>query len=123
MGGSSGVLLSIFFTAAGTEMARSKSWRLGLESGIAAVQQYGGAKAGDRTMLDALVPAVDALRLGSIGAAATAAQQGADATAGMKNARAGRSSYLSATNLAGVKDPGATAVALAFLAAAEISRP
>ena len=70
-------------------------------------------------MLDALIPAVDALKEGDIKAAATAARQGADATAAMKKAGAGRSSYVTAANLAGVNDPGATAVALAFLAAAD----
>jgi dihydroxyacetone kinase len=104
-------------------MARSKSWGLALESGIAAVQRYGGAKTGDRTMLDALVPAIEALKQGSIVAAAAAAQQGADATASMKKAHAGRSSYVSAANLFGVQDPGATAVALAFLAAADAAQP
>ena len=122
VGGSSGVLMSIFFTAAGTELARSKSWRIAFEQGIAAVQHYGGAKTGDRTLLDALVPAVDALKDGGIEAAATAARQGADATAAMKKAGAGRSSYVTAANLAGVKDPGATAVALAFLAAADAAQ-
>jgi len=117
-GGSSGVLLSIFFTAAGTEMKRSKNLRAAFGKGIAAVQHYGGARLGDRTMLDALVPAIDALEQGSLEAAAAAAQRGADATASMTKAHAGRSSYVTATNLKGVRDPGATAVALAFLAAA-----
>jgi len=118
-GGSSGVLMSIFFTAAGSEMARSKSWHAALESGIAALLRYGGAKTGDRTMLDALVPAVAALEQGGIGAAATAAEQGAAATASMIEARAGRASYVPAANLRGVEDPGAVAVALAFRAAAD----
>jgi len=117
-GGSSGVLLSIFFTAAGTEMKRSRSLRGAFGKGIAALQHYGGAHLGDRTMLDALVPAIDALEQGSLHAAAAAAQRGADATASMTKAHAGRSSYVTAANLKGVTDPGATAVALAFLAAA-----
>jgi triose/dihydroxyacetone kinase / FAD-AMP lyase (cyclizing) len=119
MGGSSGVLMSIFFTAAGAEMARSNNWRAALEKGIDAVQHYGGAKAGDRTMLDAFIPAVAALTSGNIDMAAKAAQRGADATAVMIKANAGRSSYVNATNLQGVKDPGATAVAFAFQAAAK----
>jgi dihydroxyacetone kinase len=121
-GGSSGVLLSIFFTAAGTEMAQSKNWPLALESGIAAIERYGGAKIGDRTMLDALVPAVGALRQDGLEAAVLAAQRGAEATASMRKAHAGRSSYVNEVNLVGVKDPGATAVALAFGAAAEAER-
>ena len=122
MGGSSGVLMSIFFTAAGSEIARSRRWSDALESGIAAVQRYGGAKAGDRTMLDALIPALAALRQAGFVAAATAAQEGADATASMRKAHAGRSSYVTAANLLGVKDPGAAAVALAFLAAADAAQ-
>jgi dihydroxyacetone kinase len=119
MGGSSGVLMSIFFTAAGTEMARSGNWHAAFEKGIHAIQHYGGAKPGDRTMLDALVPAIAALKSGNTAAAASAAQHGAEATAEMTKAHAGRSSYVNATNLRGVKDPGATAVAFAFHAAAQ----
>jgi dihydroxyacetone kinase len=119
MGGSSGVLLSIFFTAAGTEMKRTSSLRGAFKKGVAAVQDYGGARLGDRTMLDALVPAIDALEAGSLEGAAAAAQGGAEATASMTHARAGRSSYLNSANLMGVRDPGATAVALAFVAAAQ----
>jgi len=119
MGGSSGVLMSIFFTAAGTEMARSNNWHAAFEAGIHAVQHYGGAKAGDRTMLDALIPAIAALKSGSISTAANAALRGADATAAMTKAHAGRSSYVNATNLSGVKDPGASAIASAFQAAAQ----
>jgi dihydroxyacetone kinase len=118
MGGSSGVLLSILFTAAGVEMARSANWVAALDKGILAVQHYGGAKAGDRTMLDALIPAVAALKRAGIAAAADAGRRGADATAAMTRAHAGRSSYVNAANLLGVKDPGATAVAYAFQAAA-----
>lgn len=119
MGGSSGVLMSIFFTAAGTEIARSGSWHVAFEKGIAAIQHYGGAKPGDRTMLDALVPAIAALKDRDLKAAADAAQQGADATANMTKAHAGRSSYVNAANLKGVKDPGAMAVAYVFRTAAE----
>ncbi len=46
--------------------------------------------------------------------AARAARKGADATAKMKRARAGRSSYVSESNLNGVTDPGAEAVAMLF---------
>jgi dihydroxyacetone kinase len=48
---------------------------------------------------------------GSIAAAAKAARAGADATADMTRARAGRSSYVSESNLKGVNDPGAEAIA------------
>ena len=72
--------------------------------------QVGGARPGDRTMVDALAPALDALPQG-LAAAAQAARQGADATARMTRAGAGRSSYLSADRLTGHNDPGAEGVA------------
>jgi dihydroxyacetone kinase len=122
MGGSSGVLMSILFTAAGVEMGRTNNWSAALEKGIQAVRHYGGAKGGDRTMLDALIPAVAALKCGGISAAADAGQRGADATAMMTKAHAGRSSYVNATNLHGVKDPGAAAVAFAFQAVARATQ-
>ena len=84
---------------------------------------YGGADQGDRTMLDALLPAVETLEAGGdLVAAAGAARSGAAATAGMTKARAGRSSYLASRELAGVADPGAVAVAAAFEAAARSAR-
>ena len=61
-------------------------------------------------MIDALAPALEALP-GGLDAAAKAARAGADATARMKSARAGRSSYVSSSHLAGIPDPGAEAVA------------
>lgn len=117
-GGSSGVLASIFFAAAGAALASGRGWPDALAEGVARVQAYGGAGLGDRTLLDALIPAVAALRSGSVAAAAAAAQQGAEATAGMSRAATGRSSYLAAGDLDGVQDPGAAAVALAFAALA-----
>jgi ATP-dependent dihydroxyacetone kinase len=111
MGGSSGVLLAILFAAAGSAGAKT-SWPVALQIGLRRMMEYGGAKAGDRTMIDALEPAIGALVAGhSLGAAATAARKGADATAQMTRARAGRSSYVSAKNLEGIIDPGAEAVA------------
>jgi ATP-dependent dihydroxyacetone kinase len=117
MGGSSGVLLSILFTATGTALASGKSWRQALDDGMARMQHYGGAKRGDRTMLDALIPAVAALDQG-LPAASQAARQGAEHTATLTRANAGRASYVPAHALAGVVDPGAEAVALAFEALA-----
>ncbi len=113
MGGSSGVLLAIFFAAAGTAAAGGTSWAKCLQEGLNRMMEYGGARPGDRTMIDALAPALANLAAGtSIGAAAKAARQGADATALMSRAKAGRSTYVSAENLAGINDPGAEAVAL-----------
>ncbi len=75
------------------------------------MQEYGGAKLGDRTMLDALVPAIAALESGGLEAAARAAREGAARTATMAKAGAGRSSYVREEALRGVPDPGAVAVA------------
>ncbi len=112
MGGSSGVLLAILFAAAGSASANGSNWSLALQSGLRRMMEYGGAKPGDRTMIDALEPALAALVSGkSVAEAAIAARKGANATATMANAKAGRSSYVSAANLQGIVDPGAEAVA------------
>ena len=113
MGGSSGVLLAIFFAAAGDGSAAGKDLVGALRAGLERVQQVGGAQPGDRTLVDALKPALEALPRG-LGAAARAAREGADATAAITHARAGRASYLSAESLAGHNDPGAEAVARLF---------
>ena len=113
MGGSSGVLLAIFFAAAGDASASGKNWVGALAAGLARVMQVGGASPGDRTMIDALSPALAALPQG-VGAAATAARAGANATAAMTRAKAGRASYISADRLAGFNDPGAEGVARLF---------
>lgn len=118
VGGSSGVLGSIFFAATASALADGAAWPEALGQGVARVQGYGGAKADDRTLLDALIPAVEALKNGDLAAAAAAARAGAEATAGMERAGAGRSSYLAAGDLAGVQDPGAAGVAAAFAALA-----
>ena len=110
MGGSSGVLLAIFFAAAGDASASGKDWIGALSAGLDRVMQVGGAAPGHRTMIDALAPALAALPQG-LPAAAAAARKGADATAGMTRAKAGRASYLSADKLAGFNDPGAEGVA------------
>jgi ATP-dependent dihydroxyacetone kinase len=112
MGGSSGVLLAILFAAAGTASTKGTPWAHALQTGLTRMMEYGGAKAGDRTMIDALEPALAALAVGkSVGEAALAARKGADATAKMTRARAGRSAYVSGSNLDGNVDPGAEAVA------------
>ncbi|MFG2501046.1 dihydroxyacetone kinase subunit DhaL [Streptomyces sp. NPDC048441] len=82
-----------------------------LRTGVDAVSALGGAVPGDKTMLDALVPAVDALG-GSFGAARDAANEGALATIPLQ-ARKGRASYLGERSI-GHQDPGATSSALLF---------
>ncbi|MGC0782262.1 dihydroxyacetone kinase subunit DhaK [Pantoea agglomerans] len=117
MGGSSGVLMAIFFTAAAQQLAEGDALPAALQQGLEKMKQYGGAQPGDRTLIDALQPAIEALVAGkSLAEAADAAQQGSDATASMGKAKAGRSSYLNSTNLNGVSDPGAVAVARVFAA-------
>lgn len=112
MGGSSGVLLAILFAAASVASPKNSAWASSLQTGLRRMMEYGGANAGDRTMIDALEPALAALVAGkSLNAAAQAARAGANATAKMTRAKAGRSAYVSASNLDGINDPGAEAVA------------
>ncbi|MEM1362051.1 MAG: dihydroxyacetone kinase subunit DhaK [Pseudomonadota bacterium] len=113
MGGSSGVLLAIFFAAAGDASANGYEATSALKAGLDRIQQVGGAEPGDRTMIDALAPALDALPQG-IAAAAAAAREGAERTATITKAKAGRATYISAEKLAGHNDPGAEAVARLF---------
>ena len=113
MGGSSGVLLAIFFAAAGDASASGQNTTGALYAGLDRIQQVGGAKPGDRTMIDALAPALTALPRG-LAEAARAARAGADATASITRARAGRASYLAEASLSGHNDPGAEAVATLF---------
>ena len=113
MGGSSGVLLAIFFAAAGDASASGRDAIGALSAGLERVMQVGGARPGDRTMIDALAPALEALPQG-FGPAAQAARCGADHTATITRARAGRASYVGQDKLAGHNDPGAEAVARLF---------
>jgi dihydroxyacetone kinase-like protein len=94
-----------------------------LEAAVAGVVELGAAQPGDKTMVDALQPAVDALRAaveaGSpVGAAAAAAREAAEE--GMRStvpmlARKGRASYLGERSI-GHQDPGATSAALIMAA-------
>jgi triose/dihydroxyacetone kinase / FAD-AMP lyase (cyclizing) len=122
MGGSSGPLYGVFFLRCGNVLEKSgwtelSQWANAAEEGVRAISELGGAKPGDRTMLDALHSFVAALKNpGSNGprevllGAVEAAKRGADATAQMKP-RLGRSSYLG-DRVIGHADPGATAVAI-----------
>ncbi|TDQ28071.1 dihydroxyacetone kinase [Phyllobacterium brassicacearum] len=120
MGGSSGVLLSIFFTAAAKSMAGTENLTSALLAGLERMTFYGGARLGDRTMVDALDPALRSLASRELSEAARAARTGAEATSAMTKARAGRSSYVGERDLAGVPDPGAVAVSAAFEIAANV---
>lgn len=115
MGGSSGVLMSIMFTGAGQKYDEGQPLPQALWYGLERMKHYGGAQPGDRTMVDALEPAFTALVEGqSLAKVAEAARQGAESTATMTHAKAGRSSYLNQETLNGVKDPGAYAVEQVF---------
>ncbi|VVA19578.1 PREDICTED: dihydroxyacetone kinase [Prunus dulcis] len=133
MGGTSGILYTIFCKAAYAQLkastqgaVASKNWAEALEASIAAVSKYGGASAGYRTLLDALIPASavlqERLKAGDDPATAfllssEAALAGAESTKHMQ-AQAGRSSYISGEKLASVPDPGAMAAASWYRAAA-----
>ena len=114
MGGSSGVLLAIFFTAAGDAASSGLSMVAALKEGLERMQRIGGAQLGDRTMVDALKPALDELESRGLVEAAAAARTGAAHTATITRAKAGRASYISADHLQGHVDPGAEAVARLF---------
>ena len=118
MGGSSGVILAIYFNAAGDACANGASVQEALAEGMRRVSEVGGAVVGDRTMIDALSPALEALPSG-IEAAAQAARVGAESTASIHRAKAGRAAYVPEDNLKGHNDPGAEAVALLFEALAK----
>jgi dihydroxyacetone kinase len=117
MGGSSGVLLSIFFTAASQALDGGAAPTRALLAGLERMTFYGGARLGDRTMVDALEPALKALLTGNVEQAAAEARRGAEATAAMRRAKAGRSAYVG-SRLDGIVDPGAYAVSEAFAAMA-----
>jgi len=119
MGGTSGVILRLFFTAAGAALAGVESQALcsekslvsiGFSAGTKAVMHFGGAKVGSRTMVDALYPAMEHCE--SLLSMAAAAKEGANSTANLPIASHGRSAYLSESDLIGTPDPGAMAIAL-----------
>jgi dihydroxyacetone kinase-like protein len=128
VGGASGPLYGTFFlrmgAAAGDGPLDPAAFAAAVRAGLAGVVSRGKAEAGDKTMFDALAPAVDALEsalargttLGeALGAATAAAEAGRDATAPLL-ARKGRASYLGERSV-GHQDPGATSAALLVAAA------
>ncbi|XP_030826264.1 triokinase/FMN cyclase isoform X1 [Camarhynchus parvulus] len=121
MGGSSGVLYGLFLTAAGQSLrgrSDSAAWADAMDAGIEAMQRYGGAAPGDRTMLDSLFAAGQALHslrspgadpVQVLAAAVQSAEAAAEATRHME-AGAGRASYVHSSRL---EQPDAGAVAVA----------
>ncbi|EER90978.1 hypothetical protein BDA96_01G116400 [Sorghum bicolor] len=131
MGGTSGILYDILCKAAYASLKQSSTvtaneWADALEASVAAVSKYGGASAGYRTMLDALIPASAVLKqrleagddpVTAFVASSEAASAGAESTKQMQ-AKAGRSSYIAPDLLASIPDPGAMAAAAWYRAAA-----
>ena len=121
LGGSSGPLYGVLFLRCCSALEGAKTiglaqWADALHQGCQAISELGGAKPGDRTMLDALDPFAKALQQSvSLKAALEAAERGAEATAQMKP-RLGRSSYLG-DRVLGYPDPGAKAVSIWLRAA------
>ena len=115
MGGSSGVLMAIMFSAAANKVKSGKDWKSALHAGLQRVMEMGGARPGDRTFIDALGPALKKLQENNnLIEAARAARLGSDRTRDMISAKAGRAAYVPKEYLTGVPDPGAEAVALIF---------
>jgi len=131
VGGAGGPLYGTFYLQAGgklsgkTEMSLEE-WAAALEAAVNGVMQRGKAEAGDKTMLDALLPAVSTLKSAveenksleqALHASAEAARRGMEATIPLV-ARKGRASYLGERS-AGHQDPGATSSYLLLKAAAD----
>ncbi len=129
VGGAAGPLYGTLFlqmgtAAAGREELDVAGWTAALEAGLTGIQTRGKAQEGDKTMVDALIPAVQALRDAASEDEAEALRRSADAAReGMESttplvARKGRASYLGERS-AGHQDPGATSLHLLLRAAAD----
>lgn len=133
VGGAAGPLYGTAFMRAGTAIAglpgdspAEEAMLAGLGAGIGGIQGLGKGIAGEKTMLDALLPAFEAGQAASVGggdaakvtrAMADAADLGARATIPML-ATKGRASYLGERSI-GHQDPGATSAALLLRALAD----
>ena len=125
-GGATGPLLGAFFmgmadAAEGSEALDAEGLAAAFESGLASVRKYSKAQVGDKTMMDALMPAVDAARAAAESGADTAAalrhvaeaaERGAESTKALQ-ARFGRAKYIGEGSI-GVQDAGATSMWLLF---------
>lgn len=129
VGGASGPLYGTLFMQLGTATAGKMElnladWTAALEAALGGVIARGKAAVGEKTMVDALTPALAALKTADAGdiaaaltASAAAAAAGRDSTIPLV-ARKGRASYVGERS-AGHQDPGATSSHLLLLAAAE----
>ena len=132
VGGASGPLYGTFFMRGGMavdakEELSDEDLVAMLQGAVDGVLQRGRAQPGDKTMIDALLPAMDALRTavaegkgvaGAMEAAVAAAEQGMKDTIPLQ-ARKGRASYLGERSI-GHQDPGATSSYLMIKAAADL---
>lgn len=131
VGGAGGPLYGTLFlqfgiATAGKAELEPADWALALDKGVEGVQMRGKAEPGDKTMVDALIPARDAYRTAleegapfeeALRRSAAAAEEGMKATIPLV-ARKGRASYLGERS-AGHQDPGATSSYLLVRTAAE----
>jgi dihydroxyacetone kinase-like protein len=131
VGGAAGPLYGTLFLQMGTACAGREEldlagWTAALESGVKGLQARGKAELGDKTMVDALVPAMEALRADgddgggladALRRSADAAEEGMRATIPLE-ARRGRASYLGPRSV-GHQDPGATSAQLLLAVAAD----
>jgi phosphoenolpyruvate---glycerone phosphotransferase subunit DhaL len=131
VGGAAGPLYGTFFMQLGTSAAGQAeldlaAWTKALDAGLEGVKARGKAEPGDKTMVDALTPAVEALRQAvdegaslqaGLARSAAAAREGMEATVPLV-ARKGRASYLGERSK-GHQDPGATSSWLLLRSAAE----
>jgi dihydroxyacetone kinase-like protein len=134
VGGASGPLYGMALRQAGKSLGDTGDASLAelaasLEAALAGVQKLGAAREGEKTMVDALAPAVAALQkaiadgvdaAGALAAAAAAAADGAQATISMQ-ALKGRASYLGPRSV-GHEDPGAASTAIIIGALGEVAR-
>jgi dihydroxyacetone kinase-like protein len=130
VGGASGALYGTFFLRMATAVGKAQfvdgiAFAQALRAGLEGVAQRGGAVAGDKTMFDALAPAIDAVDAAladgagldtALRRAAVVAEAACHRTTPMR-ARRGRASYLGERSI-GHQDPGATSAALLIAAAA-----
>lgn len=127
VGGAAGPLYGTAFLRASTALAdkeevSGEDVAAALEAALGGIKQRGKAEVGDKTIVDALQPAVDAAKQASGGAAevlraaADAAEEGVESTVEIV-AKRGRASYLGQRS-AGHKDPGAASTQLLLDAAA-----
>jgi len=129
VGGAGGPLYGTFFLQAGMKTAGKmelnlEEWTTALDAAVSGVIMRGKAELGDKTMVDALTPAVNALKQAleqnenieqALAESSEAARQGMEATTPLV-ARKGRASYLGERS-AGHQDPGATSSYLILKAA------